>query len=229
MLNVGGNIKLGNMGSFSKLYGNDIFDTPYGFVSGSCGGQCAGCKGECYVKKSYRYKSVIKNHARNTLAFRIDLQRAFTDLHLQLTRKRKPFDVIRINQSGEIETTGELVKWVELARKHNETHFYIYTKNYTAVFNTIAVIGPENFPDNFTILISIWHEIGIYEYKLLCKYSFIKSFVYNDYTFDYTGQGIVFDTTCKAYDGAKLNHDITCDKCRKCFNRTHKIIACDAH
>lgn len=226
---VGGNIKLGNMGSFSKLFGNHSISTPYGDMIGTCGNHCSGCEKECYVKKSYRYDSVIKNHAKNTLAFRTDLKRAFSDLHLQLTRKRKPFDVIRINQSGEIETTEELISWVELARHHNESHFYIYTKNYIAVFETISEIGPENMPDNFTILISIWHEIGINEYKLLSKYSFIKAFVYLD-GFDYSVYDIIPETGCHAYnEKGKLDHNITCDKCRKCFNRMHKVIGCNAH
>ena len=226
---VGGNIKLGNMGSFSKLYGNDEITTPYGEITGTCGHHCEGCKEHCYVRKSYRYPSVIKNHAKNTLAFRVDLAKAFKDLHLQLTRKRKAFDVIRINQSGEIETTYELCNWIYLARNHPESHFYIYTKNYLAVFEMIAEIGPENVPDNFTILISVWHEIGINEYKVLSGYSFIKAFVYLD-GFDYSKYNIIPETGCFAYDKhGKLNHNITCDKCRKCFNRTHKIIGCAAH
>ena len=226
---VGGNIKLGNMGSFSKLYGNDTFITPYGDVTGTCGKHCEGCKEHCYVRKSYRYGSVIKNHAKNTLAFRNDMIRAFVDLHLQLTRKRKPFDVIRINQSGEIETTAELCSWVDLARRHPETHFYIYTKNYFAVFEMISLLTPDYIPGNFTILISIWHTYGINEYKLLSKYDFIKAFVYLD-GFDYSKYDITTETGCFAYDEkGKLNHDITCDKCRKCFNRIHKIIGCAAH
>lgn len=226
---VGGNIKLGNMGSFSKLYGNDTFSTPYGDVSGTCGNHCEGCKEHCYVRKSYRYGSVIKNHAKNTLAFRNDMIRAFTELNLQLTRKRKPYDVIRINQSGEIESTAELCNWVDLAKRHPETHFYIYTKNYFAVFEMISLLTPDYIPDNFTILISIWHEIGINEYKLLSGYSFIKAFVYLD-GFDYSKYDIIPNTGCFAYDKyGKLNHDITCDNCRKCFNRIHKVIGCAAH
>lgn len=226
---VGGNIKLGNMGSFSKLFGNDTFVTPYGDVTGTCGTHCEGCKEKCYVRKSYRYGSVIKNHAKNTLAFRTDLKRAFMDLHMQLTRKRKPFDVIRINQSGEIETTEELMSWIDLAKQHKESHFYIYTKNYFAVFETIAAVGAENMPDNFTILISVWHEIGINEYKVLSGYSFIKAFVYLD-GFDYSKYDIIPDTGCFAYDDkGKLDHNITCDKCCKCFNRVHKVIGCNAH
>ena len=216
---VGGNIKLGNMGSFSKLYGNDIFKTPYGNVTGTCGNHCSGCKKECYVRKSYRYGSVIRNHAKNTLAFRNDIARAFEDLNAQLNRKRKPFNVIRINQSGEIETTEELIAWVELARNHKESNFYIYTKNYMAVFETIAAIGPENIPCNFTILISVWHDIGINEYKILSKYSFIKAFVYCD-NYDYSKHDLQFDSFCNAYDeNGKLDHNITCDKCKKCFNK----------
>ena len=226
---VGGNIKLGNMGSFSKLYGDDVFITKYGEMRGTCSGHCDGCKKYCYVRKSYRYGSVINNHARNTRAFRTDLKRSFDDLHAQLSRKRKPFDVIRINQSGEIETTAELCCWVDLAARHPESRFYIYTKNFLAVFEMIAAIGADNIPDNFTILISVWHEYGVNEYKVLKNHSFIKAFVYCD-GYDYSKHGIVFDGDCKAYNEAgKLDHNITCDKCKKCFNRSTKCISCNAH
>lgn len=87
-----GNIKLGaSMGTFSKLYSDREFNTQYGTVKGTCGGHCEGCRNACYVAKSYRYGSVINGHARNTLAFRSDLEGSFEAIDRQLTRKRKPF------------------------------------------------------------------------------------------------------------------------------------------
>lgn len=83
--NKKGNIKLGyTMWSFSKLYGSRTYIVAINGetleIVGTCGGYCEGCEGSCYVKKSYRYPSVIKGHARNTLAFRNDLDKAFMDL-----------------------------------------------------------------------------------------------------------------------------------------------------
>lgn len=229
-----GNIKLGKtMGSFSKLYGDLTHETKYGPVVGTCGKHCEACKNEkggfnCYVPKSYRYPSVVNGHARNTIAFREDLNKAFNDIDGQLTRKRYPFDVIRINQSGEIETAMELLKWILLARKHTESNFYLYTKNFEAV--RTAVNSEIEIPENITILISLWHEYGIKEFKEFEKYPFIKAFAYDDMTFNYKEHGINIETYCHAYDeNGKLDHRITCDKCKKCFNKTTKTIGCYAH
>jgi hypothetical protein len=223
-----GNIKLGKlMGTFSKLFGNDTFDTKYGKVSGTCGHHCEGCKGKCYVRKSYRYGSVINGHARNTLAFRNNLDEAFYQINLQLSRKRKPFQFIRINQSGELESTTELVWWIVTARKNPNTAFYLYTKNFEAV----REVANSNIkvPDNFTVLISVWHEYGITEYNEFKHLPWIKCFVYCD-GFDYEAHGLQIETMCKAYDEkGKMNHDITCDKCKKCIKSQFKIIGCNEH
>lgn len=221
-----GNIKLGNMATFSKLYGNNTFQTKYGSVSGSCGKHCEGCKSACYVRKSYRYPSVIENHAKNTVAFRTDLNGSFNQIDEQLNRKRTPFKTIRINQSGEIETAMELLKWIMLAKKHPESNFYIYTKNFQALKS--AMKSDIEIPSNFTILISVWHEYGLKEFETFKDYPFIKAFVYMD-GFKYDEKGLNIETTCKAYENGKMNHAITCDKCKKCFTKTFKVIGCHEH
>lgn len=227
LIKSNGNIKLGNMGTTSKLMGNDdIYVKSLGIsVKGSCGCHCKYCDKACYVRKSYRYPSVILGHARTTIAFREDLAKAFEQMDLQLTRKKKPFAQVRINQSGEIETTAELLGYVGLAKNHPETDFYLYTKNFDAVRETIA---STTLPDNLTILISIWHEYGLTEYHEFESIPNIKAFVYMDgYKYD-----LAIGTTCRAYDeNGKLDHNITCDKCRKCFDRkaNHKVIGCNEH
>lgn len=222
---AGGNIKIGNMMSFSKLYGNDIFRTPYGYIAGTCGGHCVGCKHDCYVRHSYRFGSVIKCHARNTVAFRQDLEKAFADIDGQLTRKRKKAEYVRINQSGEIESAAEFRGWVELARKHPETIFYVYTKAFDLVLSEIL---KNDMPLNFTVLISVWHEYGLMEWNRVRHIHNVRAFVYED-GFDYGAYGLEIQTHCEAYKGGKLNHAITCDKCRKCFAGKKKVIGCPAH
>lgn len=219
---TGGNIKLGNMATFSKLKGDEDFNTCYGTIKGTCGGFCAGCTGACYVNKSYRYPSVIKGHARNTAAFRIDIDKAFYDLDMQLTRKRRPFEIIRINQSGELESRTEFLKWCELATRHTESIFYIYTKAYKYVDDLIDIM-----PRNLFLNISIWHEQGIEFYRKHKNAPQVKAFIYLD-GYEYP-EDIKPQTTCKAYEHGKLNHDITCDKCRKCFNKNTKLIGCNEH
>lgn len=228
---VGGNIKLGNMLSFSKLYG----DMPHYIaklgmvVTGTCAGHCDGCRKDCYVRKSYRYGSVMYRHAVNTLAFRTDLEKAFSDLDGQLSRKKVKANIVRINQSGEIETAAEFRAWCELAAKHTETNFYLYSKAYEII---IPALLAGIVPGNLTVLISIWHDIGIAEYAKVCHLSNVKAFAYDDFDFDYAAAGINMQTSCRAYDAnGKLDHNITCDKCRKCFDRSenHKVIRCAAH
>ena len=48
--NKGGNIKIGNMWSWSKLKGNEFYKSEYGCVLGTCGKYCDGCTKKCYVK-----------------------------------------------------------------------------------------------------------------------------------------------------------------------------------
>ena len=225
-----GNIKTGkSIGTWSVLYGNKShFIKKLGFsVLGTCGKNCEACQKECYVKKSYRYDSVKYRHALNTMALRQDTFKTVITLHEQLKRKRKPFEIVRINQSGEIENAKQLYMWISLAILHKETQFYIYTKNYGVLETVINSL--ESLPNNFTILVSIWHDIGTDTYNKYKHLPNIKAFVYddNEYKYDFEIQ-----TYCKAYnDRGKLDHNITCDKCKKCFNRLNscKVIGCKAH
>ena len=228
--NKNGNIKLGRrMWSFSKLYGNQTHESRrYGAVVGTCGHHCDGCAASCYVRKSYRYPSVIDGHARNTLAFRADLEKAFDDLNGAIDRAKNKPHYIRIDQSGEIETPMELLLWVLSAKKHPEIHYYTYTKNFEAVRMVINTV--DNMPSNITINISVWHEYGLEEFHEFEKYPFIKAFVYDDKTFDYAAHGLKIETYCMAYDEkGKMNHAVTCELCRKCIDRDVKVIGCFDH
>lgn len=236
--NKQGNIKLGEgIYSWSKLYG----DMDYKYllfgeektIKGTCQHCCEGCKGTCYVKKSMRYSTVIASHIRNTLAFRNDLNWAFDILNGILDRARKKPIAVRIDQSGELETVEEFLKWNESALKHPKQQFFIYTKRFNIVIPTLLRLYEEgNLAPNFVINISIWHELGIKEFQQVKHIPNVKAFVYDDGTFDYAKYGIVPQTWCNAYgDDGKLNHDITCAKCKKCFNCHPKcqIIFCHEH
>ena len=228
----GGNIKLGaSVGTFSTLYGDASYyiDALKMSVCGTCGQHCAHCKHACYVRKSYRYGSVMLRHAVNTLALRESVENCYSALHAQLARKRKPFDIIRINQSGELESEEQFFMWVRLARDFPATQFYVYTKAFELV--TPALLAGE-VPENLTVLFSVWHEYGLTEYARVAHLSNVKAFAYDDGAFDYDAAGFPLQTYCKAYDDSgKLDHAITCDKCKKCFNRSAgcKCIGCKAH
>lgn len=229
-----GNIKLGNMGSFSKLYGDDSYIVTINghdyHIKGSCGKHCVGCKGACYVPKSYRYPSVVKRHAVNSIAFRDDLETAFADLAAQLARKRKPFEIVRINQSGELESELEFLQWCGIAGCNRDTNFYVYTKAYECVE---AAILADIVPQNLTVLVSIWHDQGIEFYRKVKDSNRVKAFVYMD-GYDYSKKDLHIETMCEAYrKNAKgkmtLNKKLTCSVCRKCIDGKAKVIGCLDH
>ena len=227
-----GNVKLGNMWTFSKTYSDQAFYVSEfkGYVTGSCIGYCDGCRKACYVAKSYRYGSVIKGHAINTCGIRYDFEKVYTDLRNQILRARNKPVYIRVDQSGELMSTDEFINiWCKLGTEFSDVKFYVYTKAYDIVIQALLA---GMVPDNFTVLISVWHEIGIREYFTVAHLPNVKAFVYDDHKFNYAAYGIVKQTECKAYDeNGKLDHNITCDKCQKCMNRLscHKVIFCNDH
>ena len=228
----GGNIKLGDnplFGSWSTMKGGDNevrYVKKYdGYCSGTCGTCAEHCTKSCYVNHSYRYGSVIQRHAVNAVWLKENMKKTFEILHKQLQRKKQKFQIIRINQSGELTSFAELKHWIDLAVKHSETLFYVYTKNYKAVKRLVN--SDISVPHNFTILISGWHEHGVKEFNELKQYNYIKAFVYDDGELH-----IPIQTYCKAYDdNGKLDHSVSCEKCKKCFNRNknHKVIGCKSH
>lgn len=251
------NIKLGNMGTWAMLFGNVNWYIPEldMEVKGTCGNFCKGCFDEvtpkcsdCYVVKSYiKYTQknadgsvgdIIKNacsvklgHAYRTIAmtmFRTDL---LLSLDKQLTNKEKGNDDkydIRIDESGEITCEKDLSFWCELARRHPRGTFYLYTKNYKAVRKVLGFI-----PGNLIINISIWHKCGIKEYIEFAEYPQIRAFctVDEEWTREkYANKGIEIDSMCGAYDEkGRMNHNVTCDKCRKCMNTNTKCTGCYKH
>ena len=245
----GGNIKLGKTtATWSVLYGDaEHYVKALGMsVTGTCGHHCAACghcaEGKkwapCYVAKSYRYGSVIYRHAINTLALRENAQKVYEDLKKQISRKRIPLVFVRVNQSGEFEDVEQILIWLKLAKDFPKIKFWFYTKAYELI---IPLLLAGDVPSNVTVLISIWHEQGIAEFKQVEHLSNVKAFVYCDKNKnpengwdleENAAHGINIGTYCKAYDeNGKLNHAITCEKCKKCMNRktSCKVIGCKDH
>ena len=250
------NIKLGNMGSWAELFGNCDWYIPELDVTvrGTCGEYCQGCfnhenpkASPCYVTKSYiMYTnrkedgsvgdiltdkcSVKKGHAYRTIAMTMFRKDLLLSLDKQLTNKKKKFEIIRINESGELTCYEDLALWCELARRHPETIFYIYTKNYKAVRKALinGVV-----PSNLFINISIWHQLGISAYLEMKDNPQIRAFclVDDEWTKEkYWSKGIEITSMCPAYDeNGKMNHDVTCDKCKKCASYRDKCVGCNEH
>lgn len=250
------NIKLGNMGSWAELPGDCEYYIPELDVTvrGTCGEYCKGCFNPsnprcsaCYVFKSlmrYTYSNpdgtpgdILKNkccvklgQAYRTIAMTMFRKDLLLSLDKQLTNKRKKFKVIRINESGEFTCYEDLALWCELGKRHPETIFYVYTKNYKAVRKALinGIV-----PSNLFINISIWHEFGIEEYLEMMDHPQIRAFVMVDdeWTVEkYYSKGIEITSMCGAYDeNGKMNHAVTCDKCKKCFSNNSRCTACYKH
>ena len=253
IIKKGGNIKLGNMGSWMVLFGNVDWYIPElnRTCKGTCG-NCTGCfneknprKSECYVAKSYIQHvnrnadgskgDIVKNkctvklgHAYRTIAItemREELQKS---LDKQLTRTK--FEIVRLNESGELTCYADFKMWCELAEAHKETVFYIYTKNYDAIREAIdwGII-----PENMFVNISVWHENGIKEYLEMAWHPQIRAFIVVDEEWTvakYLSNGIHITTMCGAYDRkGKLNHELSCKKCKKCFSHNNKCCGCFEH
>lgn len=248
------NIKLGEMGSWGMLFGNAEWYVPELGIScpGTCGNHCKGCykkdgKSPCYVEKSYRKYtkrnedgtvgdiytnacSVKLGHAYRTLAMTHFRSELLDSLDGQLTRRKQKFDKVRINESGELTCYEDLELWCILAKRHPETVFYLYTKNYKAVRTAIQM---DIVPSNMFINISIWHKQGIAEYLEFSSHPQIKAFVLVDdkWTVNkYASHGLIITSMCGAYDErGKMNHTVTCDKCNVCMSNRVKVVGCFEH
>lgn len=250
------NIKLGKMGSWGELPGDCDWYIPELDVTvrGTCGEFCKGCFNPdnpkcsaCYVFKSYirhinrnsdgtvgdiltNKCTVKKGHAYRTIAMTMFRKDLLLSLDKQLTNMREKLDTIRINESGEFTCYEDLALWCELSRRHPETVFYVYTKNYAAVRKALinGIV-----PSNFFINISIWHQLGIKDYLEMKDHPQIRAFclVDNEWTKEkYYRNGIEITSMCGAYDeNGKMNHAVTCDKCKKCFSSHNKCVGCNEH
>lgn len=250
------NIKLGNMGSWAMLFGSCDWYIPEldVTVKGTCGEHCQGCFNPenpkcspCYVAKSYVMHTnrnedgtvgdIQKNactvklgHAYRTIAMTMFRKDLLLSLDKQLTNAKKKFGVVRINESGELTCYEDLELWCELGKRHPETIFYLYTKNYRAVRKALinGVV-----PSNLFINISIWHQLGIDAYLEMKDHPQIRAFVLVDDEWTkekYYRHGIEITSMCAAYDeNGKMNYAVTCDKCKKCFSNCNKCVGCYEH
>ena len=213
--------------SWSTYPGDDIITLKDGRkvsdYTGTCSAaDCESCKNwhSCYAIRMLRYPAVAKGYIENTMFLREDINGLEKELVKQISKLNT--DLFRFDVSGEIETFEQLIMFLSVAYQQPEKIFYVYTKNYDAV-NRYFETGCE-LPGNFHILISIWHSAGTDCFKKHMNHNNVHCFIYNDgFNYNRYGLELLSNCQCKAYnEKGKLNHDITCRKCKKCW--TKKII-----
>lgn len=224
-----GNIKVGRIFTWSTLMGDYTYKNLPGKlknIQGTCA-NCAGCKESCYVRKSYRYPTTVFYHAANTWGLRNQLDKVEQDLARQLAKAhRTPINVVRLNQSGELENAEQLAMWCRLATKFSDKSFYIYTKMYDLVG---SFLDQGLVPANMTILFSVWHEYGVNEYKKYAHLANTKAFVYDDGDVQLPTK--IYCPAYKLNDKGRpfMDHSMTCEKCGLCYKSKAKVIGCIDH
>lgn len=190
-------------------------------VKGTCK-NCDECARKCYARSSNkRFEKVTIKNVCNTLQLRNDIDKHFADIENYIVTHN--IEIVRYTESGEIETSAQFEKLVNLARKLSNVYFYLYTKNYEVLR---AFFNRSVLPNNMTVLVSVWGKIGVNEWKEFKKYRNVKCFAVNSDL-----QPRVF---CPAYKKDKngrtrLNSAMTCEKCGLCYRSKVSVIGCLEH
>ena len=202
-----GNKKLGkNIYHIDLLPFNDIISykgngRPLCNVVGSCGKYCAVCKEKCYAANYIRRfaNTCIPAYGENTLLARKNIAKYFAEIDNFISTKK--VKIFRWHVSGEILSEAYYVNMRNLAIKHPEINFYVYTK----AFDIIEKYNTEI--ENFHLLVSQWHKC----YKNPMGYA---EFIYDDGT--EPELETVFHCPAVRKDGTETG--ITCEQCGRCPN-----------
>ena len=219
-------------------------------IAGTCSKYCEGCakNGACYAWRDFmlHHNVCVEAWSENTLLLRSG--KLFEELDDFITRANERYlktnnekyhkiATFRINTSGEIENLQQFIGWNELAKKHPEVVFGIYTKNYDVVKEFLRT--NDNTADNFVVNISQWHHVA--DDFLKENQGKFNVFEYDDSNrknHDLLQEDIerLFSTKhCPAVkpDGhhakTKDGKSITCDMCRRCYTKTGTTTAVYAH
>lgn len=168
-----GNSKMGKIINWSTLPGNTLHPLiakgrRVTDISGTCSHNCQNCFKSCYARRSIlqHHNQVAQAWAENTLMIKHRAADCFAQIDAELNTLNKkylktqnPADLrfthFRVNTSGELQSVAELVAWNELAKKHPELKFGIYSKNSEVLLSFFA--QHKQTAPNFCINISEWH------------------------------------------------------------------------
>lgn len=255
-ISLNGNSKIGKgIASFSTLPGNEDHllklkdGTVLTEVPGTCSKHCEECfDGGCYAVNSARmyHTSVIPAWMENTLLLRSGklfgaLDDYLTKINKKFLKTGKPEDVrlstFRINVSGELTSVEDFDNWNELAKKHPEIQFAVYTKNYEDLETFLETRG-ETEP-NFVINVSQWHgcaddfltrhagKINVFEYDDTNRKDCTMPDPERARVRNLPHCPAVLENGKHAKDAS--GEPITCDRCKRCYRKTGKTTAVWSH
>lgn len=171
--------------------------------------QCLECQKYCYAKKAeIQYPAVLPSRTRNLKFSNTD---KFVDAITEyVTAKKLP--TFRIHESGDFYNESYITKWYAIIKACPKTKFYAYTKRDDLFTDDLLA----NKPKNLTLIFSIDGIVDdnyIADESILAKYDKI-AVVTNK------------ATNCPA----QKNKEIKCMlECKKCINKTTKVIKFSKH
>ena len=255
-----GNRKIGKgIWAFSTLPGNKdnlLYVKNKGLlttVHGTCSKYCTDCfNNGCYAVRDAKLHSnvTIKAWGENTLLLRHDPKQLFAMINTFITEKNAKYletkdekyhrvCTWRWHVSGEIETLEQLELMNEVATKHPEVMFSVYTKSFDILDDYLTKHGEHGFASNFVVNVSQWHHVAD---AFLQKHPGVFNvFEYDDSNLkdcemSNEDKGRLTKVPhCPAVtsDGHhRLDKDgnpVTCDHCKRCYTKTGHATAVYAH
>ena len=112
---------------------------------------CSGCKGQCYdIRNDLIYSQTIKDRARNSAIHKIDPERYWNEIDMQV--KTNFVTELRINVGGDL-TNDDFAYVAELGKRNPRTMILFFTKNYDGINK---YLDNNEFPENVHPIMSAW-------------------------------------------------------------------------
>ena len=117
---------------------------------------CKECKHDCYdMNNDMRYPSVIKDRAKNSVIHKLDKERYWNEIDIQI--KANFIRELRLNVGGDLDYE-DLFFVAEIGRNNPKTKVLFFTKNYDGINKFLE----ENaFPENVHPILSAWKGVKI--------------------------------------------------------------------
>lgn len=172
-------------------------------ISGTCGGCCENCKGDCYAIRTQVFRNNnIPSWADNTILATQEIDTFFKEIQQFIDRSMVA--AVRWHSFGEMPSYEYLLKMVDLAKENPTIIFYTYTKRFEWVERYLK--DHFCFPNNLVINVSIWHKNYDNPYKL-------PEFIYDDGT----DSEISELPHCPAVDSHGRETGMVCSRCKRCL------------